>query len=63
MRRLLFTAAAGDQELIDPDDAASIAGLGFEWSGLDGAEAESDLRNSVSSGVGPPESNADHVPA
>jgi hypothetical protein len=63
VRRLLFTAAAGDPGLTDPDDAVSISGLGFEWSGLDEADADSDLRNSVSSGVGPPESNADHVPA
>jgi FlaA1/EpsC-like NDP-sugar epimerase len=63
VRRLLFTAAAGDQGLIDDDDAASMSGLGFEWSGLDEAEAESDLRSSVTSGVGPPESNADHIPA
>jgi FlaA1/EpsC-like NDP-sugar epimerase len=64
VRILLFTAGIADES--DPESrrrAMAMSDGGFDWAELDEDEAERDHRQHVASRVGPPESNADQVPA
>jgi FlaA1/EpsC-like NDP-sugar epimerase len=63
VRELLFTAGMASAFEISRDELGARQVNGFDWVGLDGAEPDREIRQTLSAGIGHPDSDSDQVSA